>query len=231
MNLISFLNDRNNIYEVSLNVVGDNPRRVRISFEVDKPISDILLSGFYLLNEYNHSIMGDYSNQNFLYKDNGNELILTDTEGDVWVEEEVYVPTEEELKQIFEENKEVKILSSETLLEDYLKRHPLVSNCHNDVEATYNVTKEKQTLMANNYITYTIEKGIGLNPVLTWNATGCECEPWAEDEYVTLILQIKEYVKPLVALQQFYDAKIRACKTQEELDAIEIVYDTYGASV
>lgn len=231
MNLIKFINDENNIYEVSFNIINNNPRRMRISFKTDKPNSNVLLSGFYLLNEHNQSIMGDYSNLKYLYKEEENAVILTDTEGDVWVEEKPYVPTEEELKQIFEENKEMKIKASETLLEDYLKRHPLVSNCHNGVDATYNVTKEKQTLMANNYMTYTIEKGLGLTPVLTWNATGCECETWTEDEYVALILQIKEYVKPLVALQQSYDAKIRACKTQEELDAIEIVYDTYGASV
>ena len=82
--------------------------------------------------------------------------------------------------------------------------------------------------MANNYLTYTIAKESGVeNPVLTWNASGCECEVWTEEEYITLVLLIAEYVKPLVALQQSYEVQINACKTQEELDKIVIVYNVY----
>ena len=140
-----------------------------------------------------------------------------------------YIPTEEELRAKLEANKTAKITESNTILEDYLERHPLVSDCHGGIEATYNVTYKKQTLMANNYMTYTLEKEAGVeNPTLTWNATGEECEPWTEEEYVTLVLQIKNYVKPLVALQQSYEKQIKNCETQEELDAIAIVYDVYG---
>ena len=140
-----------------------------------------------------------------------------------------YIPTEEELLAKLEANKIAKISESNTILEDYLERHPLVSDCHGGVEATYNVTYKKQTLMANNYMTYTLEKETGAeNPTLTWNATGEECEPWTEEEYVTLVLQIKNYVKPLVALQQSYEKQIKNCETQEELDAIAIIYDVYG---
>ena len=143
-----------------------------------------------------------------------------------------YVPTEEELKARFEENKLNKISESKVLLANYLERHPLVSNCHNNTEATYTVTSEKQALMANNYLTYTIAKESGVeSPLLTWNAAGCECEVWTEEEYITLVLQIAEYVKPLVSLQQSYEVQINACETQEELDSISIVYDVYGASV
>lgn len=142
-----------------------------------------------------------------------------------------YVPTEEELMTTFNIKKEEKINESKTLLADYLERHPLVSNCHGNKEATYTVTTEKQTLMASNYLTYTIAKESGVkNPVLTWNATGEECEVWTETEYVTLVLQIAEYVKPLVSLQQSYEVQIKACKTQEDLDSIVIVYDVYGVN-
>ena len=143
-----------------------------------------------------------------------------------------YVPTEEELKAAFNVKKEEKINESKVVLADYLERHPLVSNCHGGKEATYTVTTEKQTLMASNYLTYTIAKESGIeNPMLTWNAAGEECEAWTEAEYVTLVLQIAEYVKPLVALQQSYEVQINACETQEELDTIVIVYDVYGASL
>ena len=141
-----------------------------------------------------------------------------------FVAEFVYVPTEEELKLYLENAKEMKINESKLLLEEFLINNPLVSSCHGGVEAKYTVTSEKQSLMASNYLNYTIAKGVGIEPILTWNSAGSECEVWTEQEYVTLILQIGEYVKPLVSLQQSYEVQIRSCTTQEELDEIEIVY-------
>ena len=119
-------------------------------------------------------------------------------------------------------------MDSKRLLEQYLASHPLISTCHSDTEAQYNVTTEKQNLMTSHYATYTIEKNLGLNPVLKWNSTGEECEEWTEEEFIQLILEIKAYVEPLVSLQQSYEVQIRSCTTQEELDAINIVYDVYG---
>jgi hypothetical protein len=78
--------------------------------------------------------------------------------------------------------------------------------------------------MASNYLTYSIAKSSGLNPKLTWNASGQECEEWTEEEYVTLVLQISEYIKPLVFLQQSYEVQIKNCSTLEELEAINISY-------
>ena len=141
-----------------------------------------------------------------------------------FIAEFIYVPTEEELRIAFEGAKEIKINESKLLLEEYLINNPLVSSCHGDVEAKYTITSEKQSLMASNYLNYTIAKGVGIEPILTWNSAGSECEVWTEQEYVTLILQIGEYVKPLVSLQQSYEVQIRSCTTQEELDEIEIVY-------
>ena len=136
-----------------------------------------------------------------------------------------YVPTEEELAIDFENAKQSKILESKVLLEKYLEENPLLSDCHGGVVAKYTVTQEKQSLMASNYLTYTIAKESGVeNPVLTWNAAGCECEEWTEEEYVTLVLQISAYVKPLVSLQQSYEVQITNCKTEEELNNIVIDY-------
>lgn len=165
----------------------------------------------------------------FLYKiENGELLNTSDEELEAYLVEKA----ERELeitKANFENNKENKIVESKILLATYLEAHPLTSNCHSGVEAQYNVTTEKQSLMASNYLTYTIAKQSGVeNATLTWNATGCECEEWTEEEFVTLVLQISEYVKPLVSLQQSYEVAIRNCTTQDELDAIEIIYDVYG---
>lgn len=144
--------------------------------------------------------------------------------------EELTSISEEEKVIILEDNKIQKINESKYLLATYLETHPLISNCHGGVEAQYSVTSEKQSLMASNYLTYTIAKQAGLDAELTWNATGQECEVWTEEEFVTLVLQIGEYVKPLVSLQQSYEVQIRNCKTQEELDAIVISYDVYGVN-
>ena len=142
-----------------------------------------------------------------------------------FVAEFKYIPTEEELKQILEKNKSLKISESKELLSLYLEEHPLVSKCHNNTEATYNVTSEKQTLMSSNYLAYTIAKQSGIeNPVLTWNASGCECEEWTEEEFVQLILEVSTYVKPLVSQQQSYEVAIKECSTQEELDSIQLLY-------
>lgn len=135
-----------------------------------------------------------------------------------------YVPTEEELKAAFEESKIFKVNESKILLESYLKENPLVSTCHNGVEATYTITSEKQTLMSNNYLTYMISKQSGVETELTWNATGKECEPWTEAEFLQLVLEVQAFVKPLVSLQQKYEVAIMACETQEELDSIVISY-------
>ena len=188
-------------------------------------------TGFNLYLPGKKDILGDYSSFVTLYREiDGGAMFSND--GSVYVEPEIIEPeppTEEELKVMFEASKVAKVNESKVLLADYLEKHPLVSDCHGGVEATYTVTSDKQALMANNYLTYTIAKESGVeNPVLTWNAAGCECEVWTEEEYVTLVLQIAEYVKPLVALQQSYEVHINACETQEELDEITIVYDVYG---
>lgn len=138
--------------------------------------------------------------------------------------------TNESLDVLLKNSKESKIAESKALLASYLESHPLISNCHGGIEAEYTVTSEKQALMSSNYLTYTIAKASGLDAKLTWNAAGQECEEWTEEEYVTLVLQISEYVKPLVSLQQSYEVAINNCTTQEELDAIDIVYDVYGVA-
>lgn len=135
-----------------------------------------------------------------------------------------YVPTEEELQAIFENNKANKILESKAMLETYLEENPLKSICHNGVEGTYTITSEKQTLMSNNYLTYMIAKQSGLEAELTWNESGKECEVWTEAEFLQLVIEVQSFVKPLVSLQQKYEVLINACETQEELDAIAIVY-------
>ena len=212
------------MYHVSFKSNGNNVVTITGDFPIKK-------TGFNLYLPGKKDILGDYSSFVTLYREiDGGAMFSND--GSVYVEPEVVEPlppTEEELAARFEASKVAKVNESKVLLADYLERHPLVSDCHGGVEATYTVTSDKQALMANNYLTYTIAKESGVeNPVLTWNAAGCECEVWTEEEYITLVLMIAEYVKPLVALQQSYEVQINACETPEELDEIKIVYDVYG---
>lgn len=135
-----------------------------------------------------------------------------------------YIPTAEELAATLKYNKSVKISESKTMLTKYLAAHPLKSTCHNGVVGYYNITSEKQTLMNNNYFSYSIAKQAGIEAELTWNETGKESEVWTEEEFLQLIMEVQAFVKPMVALQQKYEVMINACKTQEELDAIVIAY-------
>ncbi|MBQ2902418.1 MAG: hypothetical protein IJE49_11315 [Agathobacter sp.] len=157
----------------------------------------------------------------------GKIIEITVEEKDVMKAERA-IEADKASKLAFENNKIDKIKESKDLLALYLENHPLVSKCHNGMEARYNVTLEKQSLMTSHYATYSIEKELGANPVLKWNSTGAEYEEWTEEEFVSLMLEIKAYVEPLVTLQQSYEVQIRNCITQEELDAIGIMYEVYG---
>jgi len=189
----------------------------------------IKTDGFTLSRE-NHTDNWDYSSFTTIYKKIDGGCQFSNDES-VYVEPEVIEPTQEELLLIFEANKRNKIEQSKYLLATYLDTHPLMSDCHGGVMDTYSITSEKQALLSSNYLTYTIAKQSGVeNPVLTWNASGKECEVWTEEEYVTLVLQIGAYVKPLVSMQQSYEVQINACTTQEELDNIIINYNIYENS-
>ena len=230
LDIVKFLRGKENIY-VKLRVLTEH--LVEFTFSDNKPSCEVLLSGFEVLNEYDFQNQSDVYYYGFttLYREIDENIVILSNDGSVYIESETileYVPTEENLKMVFENSKIARINESKYLLASYLETHLLVSNCHGGVEAQYSVTTEKQSLMASNYLTYTIAKQAGLDAELTWNATGQECEVWTEEEFVTLVLQIGEYVKPLVSLQQSYEVQIRNCKTQEELDAIVISYDVYG---
>lgn len=137
-------------------------------------------------------------------------------------EPEPYIPTAEELAAMFEQSKKDKILLSKALLATYLEEHPITSTAHGGTEGIYSVTSEKQSLMMSQYMTYQIAKAVDPDAKLTWNETGKSCEEWTEQEFIRLILEIKEYVYPLVSYQQTLEENINACATQELLEAIVI---------
>ena len=121
--------------------------------------------------------------------------------------------------------KEDLILKSKENLEKYLQTHPLKSYCHNTTEGGYyNCTQEKQSELARLLLSHTIATNLGQEDVLTWNETEKVCEVYTLEELSQLALEIKEYVKPLVSMQQHMEADIRALNTQQELKSINIEF-------
>ena len=121
--------------------------------------------------------------------------------------------------------KEDLILKSKENLEKYLQTHPLKSYCHNKTEGGYyNCTQEKQNSLAGLLLSHTIAANLGQEDVLTWNETEEMCEVYTLEELSQLALEMKEYVKPLVSMQQYMEATIRALNTQQELKSINIEF-------
>ena len=121
--------------------------------------------------------------------------------------------------------KEDLILKSKENLEKYLQTHPLKSYCHNTTEGGYyNCTQEKQNALAGLLLSHTIATNLGQEDTLTWNETEKVCEVYTLEELSQLALEMKEYVKPLVSMQQHMEADIRALNTQEELKSINIEF-------
>ena len=121
--------------------------------------------------------------------------------------------------------KEDLILKSKENLAKYLQTHPLKSYCHNKAEGGYyNCTQEKQNALAGLLLSHTIATNLGQEDVLTWNETEEMCEVYTLEELSQLALEMKEYVKPLVSMQQYIEATIRALNTQQELKSINIEF-------
>ena len=121
--------------------------------------------------------------------------------------------------------KEDLILKSKENLEKYLQTHPLKSYCHNKTEGGYyNCTQEKQNSLAGLLLSHTIATNLGQEDVLTWNETEEMCEVYTLEELSQLALEMKEYVKPLVSMQQYIEATIRASNTQQELKSINVEF-------
>lgn len=132
---------------------------------------------------------------------------------------------DENAPEIIKMLKEDLILKSKENLARYLQTHPLKSYCHNKTEGGYyNCTQEKQNVLAGLLLSHTIATNLGQEDVLTWNETEKVCEVYTLEELSQLALEMKEYVKPLVSMQQYMEATIRGLNTQQELKSINIEF-------
>ena len=139
-----------------------------------------------------------------------------------------YVFEEHEDKVIDDNNlakaKSELIKLSKFNLSEYLENNPLFSTVKYEDGRKYNVTLDKQNLLASNIITYQFAQQQGLDYQLEWNDTGEISEPWSIEELVQLSIEIKNYVSPIVQQQQRIEKAIKGCKTIEELQQIDMSF-------
>lgn len=109
-------------------------------------------------------------------------------------------------------------------LSEYLENNPLFSTVKYEDGRMYNVTLDKQNLLASNIITYQFAQQQGLDYQLEWNDTGEISEPWSISELIRLSIEIKNYVSPIVQQQQRIEKAIKGCKTIEELQQIDMSF-------
>lgn len=122
--------------------------------------------------------------------------------------------------------KENKVQESKEQLATWLANNPMLSEIHNPDGEYYTVTQEKQAQLTQLLMLYSISVQAGGEMQLTWNSTGGVCEEWTYEQLSTLSFQIAGYVLPRVKKQQEYEIRINTCTTQEEVEQIEIEYDT-----
>lgn len=189
-----------------------NQTEIKIGYQIAKPVitqeeCDVYSAMVDALNEHNNTAKP------------GEDLWTIEDKEDCYEIVSVgQVPSEEESIATV---KDYKVTESKTVLSEYLAEHPLQWSDGK----YYSVTSEKQSLLTSNLALYQISSAAGTPFKLTWNSTGDECVEWTYEDLAALALTIGTYVKPFVSHQQELELSIKGCKTQAELDAIEISYD------
>ena len=123
--------------------------------------------------------------------------------------------------------KTYKILQSKYNLAKYTEMNTVTSKAHKGVEAKYSISEEKQQRLMAMVMMAT------MNPEYqpSWNAAGEECSyDWTLDELQALAADIEVVIRPLVSKQQSAESLIRAAKTIEEIDVVDVSYEATIAS-
>lgn len=109
-------------------------------------------------------------------------------------------------------------------LSQYLEFNPLFSTVKYEDGRYYTVTAEKQNLLLTNIATYQMAQQAGIDCPLTWNDTGEECELWTFEQLLQLSIEIRNYVAPIISLQQCIEVNINKCATIDELKKVNIEF-------
>ena len=115
-----------------------------------------------------------------------------------------------------------KIQQSKDDLETYLATHPLQWA---DGEY-YSITAEKQNQLTSKIMAATMAQTMSTDYTLTWNSTGEVCKEWALTDLYALAFAIDARVTALVSYQQTQEVAMKNAATLDELNSIEVDYDT-----
>lgn len=135
MDKIHFLLDKNKVYYALITKEENNV--IKIIFDNNRPLDDILASGFEILNENNNLTMSDdyYYNYNTIYRNIDENTVLLSNDGSVYIETETtentdvvnnYILTDEEKLALEKQNKicelenHIKSLKNKLLDSDYV---------------------------------------------------------------------------------------------------------------
>lgn len=146
--------------------------------------------------------------------------IYSKMEDFIEVDDGDYVPpVTEPLEPTITELQENQIKLSKSNLSAYLEENPLFSTVKYEDGRYYNVTLEKQYSLMDTLVKHTIFNSA---KPLYWNSVGDTSEIWEYEELLQLSIEIEDYVSPLVELQREVEVKIRECKSQHEVLAVDI---------
>lgn len=122
--------------------------------------------------------------------------------------------------------KEYLVGKSKENLETFLFQNPITSSCHQNTEAEYSVTFEKQTQLNNAIALCTIHEQLGDSYTPSWNSHNGQCTyDWTKTELVQLAIEIEAFVKPYISKQQSMESQIRNASTKEEAQAVSITFE------
>lgn len=170
--------------------------------------------------EYSQSMSAVYNLQNAFENASGSSALLA------------YQMSLIDVAKVVEDNdvetyKTFKILQSKYNLAKYTEMNTVTSKAHKGVEAEYSISEEKQQRLMAMVMMAT------MNPEYqpSWNASGEECSyDWTLDELQALAADIEVVIRPLVSKQQSAESLIRAAKTIEEIDVVDVSYEATIAS-
>lgn len=175
------------------------------TFQNDVSVDDFASINVFKMYSDDDMFLREYTLEDYRLECNGNELYFKD-------KNEVI-----DLDVL----KVDKIEMSKAMLAEWLEDNPML---YTDGKY-YSVTAEKQSLLNGNLASYERAKAVNVEYPLKWNSTGSECIPWDYTDLLTLSLTIAGYVAPKVSKQQELELQIKACKTVDEVNEIEINYD------
>lgn len=178
MSLIKFSNNEKKYVNLSLDHFG----RVKIIFNDNNiPSMDILLSGFWEINEHNFFEQSDFSNMNYLYqKIDDLTYVLTKDEKDVYIEPNIseisknpeHIPTVDEVR-----NAKISVLS-------YTCNKQIINGVNVDIDGLsehFSYTEEDQT-----NIKELFDLAVQTNVPLYYHSDGNSCKLYTVDQIVSI---------------------------------------------